>query len=136
MPIIAARGFRASNGSIYETLEEAQRVELASLLDRAFEARHGIKELNYSALADELLAKSDELLAILTLGPKSRPKARKQAGTTNPKRAKSGASKASPEVAKAGFNAMRKATNDADAFVKKENEIREMADQAYNALTH
>jgi hypothetical protein len=107
MAITKAVGFKASDGVVYATIEEAQKAELEKLLnpmtERCF-ATGGV--FCTRTLAGELLTNADAILSILTTGPRTRPKARKAAGTTNPKRA---AKRATPEQAQAGFTAMRTA---------------------------
>ncbi len=60
-------------------------------------------------LAQELVAGSDILLNILTTGPRSRPKARKVAGTTSPRRATR--AKATPAQVASGLAEMRQAVD-------------------------
>lgn len=87
--ITKTKGYLDSNGVIHATVEEAQGAEMVALLgpmlERAKEGSNGT--LRVELLTGELLAQSEALLAILTIGPTSRPKARKAKGTTNPKRA-------------------------------------------------
>jgi hypothetical protein len=99
MAITKAVGFKASDGVVYATVEEAQRAELEVL----FQANDPWQT---EEVAKAIVQHSDAVLAILTTGPRTRPKARKAAGTTNPKRA---AKRATPEQAQAGFAAMRTA---------------------------
>lgn len=103
MPINKATGYVTSDGAMCATLEEAQARELGNLF-----AEQG------HPLIDALLSKRNEVLDILAMTPRSKPKARKQAGTTNPKRALKGQAReraASPTEAQAGFDAMRAAAS-------------------------
>lgn len=111
--IAKTTGYKTSDGVVCATLEEAQRHELVhvfSALDNA-EFPGGVKEAGEvpKAIADLLLKQTDVVLAILALTPRSKPKARKVAGTTNPRRA---AKAATPAQAKEGFAEMRAAAGE------------------------
>lgn len=79
MPLTRAkeRPFVDSNGGLHVNADDAQRAELGILL--------GEDAGPEFILA--LIKHRSEVVAILTTGPRSRPKARKAAGTTSPKRA-------------------------------------------------
>lgn len=111
MPIQKTTGYADSAGNLHATVELAQVAELKTLL-ATIDGSGMIEEVNRDrvivTMAYDLVAHRDELLAILTTGPRSKPKARKAPGTTNPKRA-ARAKAATPEQAQAGFEAMREA---------------------------
>jgi hypothetical protein len=103
MAITKAVGFKASDGVVYATVEEAQAAELRAIFGHSNIVRN--EDMSDSdVFAQAVLKNVDAVLAALTIGPRTRPKARKAAGTTNPKRA---AKRATPEQAQAGFTAMR-----------------------------
>lgn len=117
MAIRKSTAFTASDGSLCATLEEAQRHELAIIALDHLKSNRGHEEVTETAkdiernqaieFAHLVFDNADVILDILTTGPRSRPAARKSKGTTNPKRA----AKATPDVAKAGFKAMRAAVS-------------------------
>lgn len=114
MPITKTTGYKASDGQVYATVEEAQRAEVRSLLVHYTD----IIGSNVSHGGDESIIKwvfdhSALLLEILTTGPRSRPSTRKKAGTTAPRRARARAATAT-EAAN-GFKAMREAVDPNDA---------------------
>jgi hypothetical protein len=97
------KAWTAEDGSIYATAEEAARRDLFNIVTAAQ------ADLNVeiaSKIVDGLMIHAELAVSALTTGPRTRPKARKAAGTTNPKRA---AKRATPEQAQAGFAAMRTA---------------------------
>lgn len=102
MPLTRAkeRPFVDSNGGLHVNADDAQRAELGILFGE--DAEPG------NPLIDALIKHRNEVIAILTTGPRFRPKARKAAGTTSPKRALR-AGRATPEQASNGFAAMREA---------------------------
>lgn len=85
--------YYASDGSRYATVHEAQVAELVQLLNKTDGSAYISTNITGSAasaveiLAKGILEEADAYLAILTTGPRSRPKARRVAGTTSPKRA-------------------------------------------------
>ena len=124
MSIQAAKGYRTSDGVLHATVEEAQRAEIDGLLrpvlrgaiERELAVDRDVAALFLSgALTESLLANAERVVGALTIGPRSRPKARKAAGTTKPVRAArrggTGATEApaTTEQAEAGFKAMREA---------------------------
>lgn len=111
MPIAKTTGYRDSAGELHATVEEAQRAELIALLNTVDGTGLFVKDDADKAIAlmaEDLVKHRDELLTILTLTPTSRPKARKSAGTSNPRRA---AKRATPQQAQQGFEDMRQAAN-------------------------
>ena len=110
MPITKATGYKASDGVVYATVEDAQVSEMKAVLkpmaERVFSDDSASIQLDH--MAKELLANRDLLIAILTTGPRSRPGRRKAAGTTAPRRA---AKRATQAQAAEGFQAMRDAAN-------------------------
>lgn len=109
MPINKATGYLISDGTMCATLEEAQIKELRALLDTIDgSGATGAKALDL--IASDLVNHTSELLDILAMTPRSKTKARKVAGTTNPKRAaRKAATPATPEQVQEGFAAMREA---------------------------
>lgn len=103
MPIIKTQGYKASDGVVYATYEEAQHAELL----RLFTPDKGV-EITPEICVEWVLNNQINLIEWLTGGPRSRPSTRKRAGTTNPKRAVRKA--ATPEQVAAGLDAMREAT--------------------------
>lgn len=114
MPITKTAGFKASDGVVYATVEEAQASELFALLKQT-DGSAGVELANLKMLAQDLVTDGrDALLAILTTGPRSRPKARRTPGTTAPKRAvkrAQGGTAATQAQAEAGFAAIRSVIN-------------------------
>lgn len=120
MPIIATRAYKASNGVVYASIEEAQKAELERLFEKESD---GAPTYVSWEIAEKLLKEAETVLAILTTGPRARPKARKSPGTSNPKQAVKRAKRdaggtkakhdadvpASPEAAQEGFKAMHDA---------------------------
>lgn len=110
MPITKSKGYLDSKGVLHATIGDAQRAELLTL----FASEHDA-EFKWTAheLAEYIVrdAVSETLLALLTLTPRSKPKARKQAGTTSPKRARKAVA-ATPEQARMGFDAAHKAADE------------------------
>lgn len=86
MAITKATGFKAGDGVIYADIRQAQAAEFRVLLDEV-DGSALVPENALTMLANDLPNHADAVLAILTTGPTSRPKARKKGGTTNPKRA-------------------------------------------------
>lgn len=113
------------DGTLHATIEEWQAHEMRTQIKLS----NGASLMNdeqIARLAADLIDGRDAVIAILTTGPKSRPGARKKAGTTQPKRAVKGQPKAAsqgivdaisnalskpatPQEAQAGFKAMREA---------------------------
>lgn len=108
MPINKATGYLTSDGTMCATLEEAQVKELRVLLN-VIDGSGAVNPEALDIIASDLVKHSDELLDILAMTPRSKPKARKQAGTTNPKRAARKQTPATPEQVQEGFAAMREA---------------------------
>jgi len=141
MPIKKATAFTASDGSMHATVEEAQRREVNLLAAKV--PNDGKDGLNNDDLVEFVFTYREQLLDILTTGPRSRPAARKAKGTTLPRRAaatasdtelkaahkmgfatvaeyraqKAAAKAATPEQAKAGLKAMRAAADEATAML-------------------
>lgn len=126
--ITKTQGYADSRGVVHSTLLQAQVAEMRALLDEIDgsgcmppDPEGGCQGLD--RMAADLVGHSDELLAILTSGPRARPGRRKAAGTTQPKRAAKRASAAAvppepavpatvpPEAARVGFATMREAVN-------------------------
>lgn len=128
MPITKTKGYLDSTGVMHATVEGAQFAEMRAL----FAVLNGSGSVDDKVIKDivaDLLQPNHvaRLLSILTTGPRSRPKARKAAGTTSPKRAlRAGRARtaeekahvedvtgqpfrATPEQASNGFAAMREA---------------------------
>lgn len=103
MPITKTTGFKDSAGVVHATVEEAKAHELMALARRS----DCCKEAPVEDMASFIMDNADDILAILTTGPTSRPSTRKRAGTTSPKRAV----KAGSPASKAGFKAMRQAVD-------------------------
>jgi hypothetical protein len=93
----------AGDGTLYPTAELACQRDLFNMFSEGYP---GQTSESISALVALLVNNADLVVAALTSGPRSRPKARKAAGTTNPRRA---ARRATPVQATAGFTAMRQA---------------------------
>lgn len=75
------------NGTLHRSIEGWRVAELRALLAET-DGSSGIDTKWLDMLAADLAnGQYDALVAILTTGPRSRPKTRKQAGTTDPKRA-------------------------------------------------
>ncbi len=115
MGITKSTGYLDSAGVMHSSVKEAQRAELMKVFDIDVAANSNTdpraRIWNAEDIADKLLANADAILAILTTGPRTRTKARKVAGTTNPRRA----ARVSKPVAQAGFDAMRAAANALEA---------------------
>jgi hypothetical protein len=115
-------GYASSDGVLHATVEEAQEAEMLRVLNQT-NGSAGLDPKVLEMLAADLVGTQFEaLLDILTTSPRSRPKARKSAGTTSPRRAARKASsppdKATTEQARDGFKAMREAVdNPPDATV-------------------
>lgn len=105
MAIKRTTAYEASDGTVHGSVEEAQQHEVAKLVN-SLEWEESAQTF-YPNIATLILRNRDTLLDILTTGPRSRPAARKKAGTTAPRRAV----KAGSEAAKAGFAAARKAVD-------------------------
>jgi hypothetical protein len=75
-------GYLDSAGNMHATVEAAQKAELYLLL-----GTHVHNTAEAADVADAILANADAIIAILTTGPRSKAKARKTPGTTNPTRA-------------------------------------------------
>jgi hypothetical protein len=97
-------GYLDSAGNMHATVEAAQKAELAKLFNLSE------KLWSHEQIADYILANADAIIAILTTGPRSKAKARKAPGTTNPRRAMK-RQRATEAEAQAGFTAMREAAN-------------------------
>lgn len=88
MPISKIQAYAASDGRI-GTLAEVQRWELELALFPAT----GLQELPpdlpalQADIVNRVLSASDHIVEVLTTGPRSRPKARRQPGTTQPRQA-------------------------------------------------
>lgn len=122
MKIQKHTGFCLGEGDkakFYPTVEAAQRAALSALIGEV--ASIPLSDGSAECLAADLLKSSNDLLDILTLSPRSKPKARKVAGTTNPQRAARRKVVAMPatalqplvttEQALEGFAAMREAAD-------------------------
>lgn len=107
--ITKTTGYKASDGQVYATVEEAQRAELEAIIDPVLANNDNVHQPR--AIINTLFERADDIVAILTTGPRSRPKTRKAAGTTAPKRARARA--ATPAQAAEGFKAVRAAVDDA-----------------------
>jgi len=122
MAITKTAGYADSKGVVYSTLEAAQVAEMLNLLltingtgdisdyNSQGEQVDGLAMKLINCMAGDLVVHTNELLAILTTGPRTRPKARKAAGTTNPRRA---AKRATQEQVANGVAAMREAVDTA-----------------------
>ncbi len=97
MPTVkAVKAWQDSAGRLHATVEEWQQAELQKLLgvtngsglvaDKGEAAEYTSEDV-FKELSKGLLQEREALLAILTTGPRARPKARKAVGTTQPKRA-------------------------------------------------
>lgn len=92
----AVKAWQDSEGKLHATVEGWQSAELKKLLgttngtgciaNKGQVMPYDTDEI-FTMMATDLLKQREELLAILTMGPRARPKARKAAGTTQPKRA-------------------------------------------------
>ena len=85
MPITKQQGYVDSNGAMHATVEEAQLAELKNLLHDDFASVDNDQAREDIALF--IQRRADAILGILTTGPRTRVKARKTVGTTNPRRA-------------------------------------------------
>lgn len=108
MPITKTTGYADSNGTVHCSLALAQKAELLMLLKTTDGSGRMPDGPGLDEMAADLIAHKDDLLAILTTGPRTRAKARKAPGTTNPRRA---AKRATDQQAKEGFADMRQAAN-------------------------
>jgi hypothetical protein len=108
MPIKKATAFTASDGSMHASVEAAQRKELELIFNPPLAENDADHQLQ--AIINTVFAEADDIIAVLTTGPRSRPGARKSKGTVNPKRAAK-ATAATPAEAKAGFKTMREAVD-------------------------
>lgn len=83
--IAKTQGYSTSDGKLCATLEEAQRqeVELLAISDEKLTGEGKASE----EVAAFVMRNVEALIAILAMTPRSKLKARKVAGTTNPKRA-------------------------------------------------
>lgn len=104
--IAKTTGFKLGD-KLFATLEEAQRAGVAEVFVWTSEKPTGLS-WTVDEITDRIMDQRDTLLEILSLTPRSRPKARKHAGTTNPKRA---AKAASPAVVQSGLTLMREAVD-------------------------
>lgn len=90
MPLVTPKPVKAwpdSNGVLHPTIESWRIAEMLALLHTT-DGSGAIDEKALETMAIDLAGnQAESLLAILTTGPRSRPAARKRAGTTNPKRA-------------------------------------------------
>lgn len=84
MPITKSTGYLDSQGVMHASIEAAQVAELQHLLSDFMSIQD---EPMRHEIALFIQRNREPLLAILTTGPRSRPRARKAAGTTNPRRA-------------------------------------------------
>jgi hypothetical protein len=75
--IIKTHGFQSSDGTIHGSLPEAQKAELLALLTKAYNEDDII-----GGVADHLVANQEKVIDILTMTPKSKPRARKINGGT------------------------------------------------------
>ena len=97
MPTVkAVKAWLDSDGTLHATIEGWQQAELVRLLGTTDGsggiANEGETQMNscaevFETMATDLLKNREALLAILTTGPRARPKARKAVGTTQPRRA-------------------------------------------------
>jgi hypothetical protein len=114
----AVKAWQDSDGTLHATIEGWQQAELVGLLkttdgsglivEKGDTAQHSSADI-FVILAKGLIKGREALLAILTTGPRARPKARKAVGTTQPKRAARG--RATTEQVSGLVAAMRDATN-------------------------
>jgi hypothetical protein len=114
MPIKKATAFTASDGSMHASVEAAQRKELELIFNAPLAENDADHQLQ--AIINTVFAKADDIIAVLTTGPRSRPGARKSKGTVNPKRA-ARATAAQVAAVAAGVAAMREAVNAAPETV-------------------
>jgi hypothetical protein len=84
MAIHKVTGFAASDGTLHTTVEGARRAELHAIFD---DAVIGVTPDTTDAIVDHIIKEQDAILDVLTTGPRSRPKARRVAGTTAPQKA-------------------------------------------------
>lgn len=99
-------------GVLHPTIDQWRVAELKALLYET-DGSAGVEPKYLDMIAADLVnSQAESLLRVLTTGPRSRPKARRVAGTTNPKRA---ARRATPAQAAAGIAAMREAVDGATA---------------------
>lgn len=91
-----------SSGALHTCIEGWQQAEMLRLLKETDGSDRISEEVLTEQANDLIKSQSDELLSILTMGPRSKPRARKTPGTTNPKRA-------TKTQARDGFKAMRQA---------------------------
>lgn len=110
MAIKRTTAFVASDGTLFSTIEEVRKREL-QLLALTHKEKTGcdVTDGGSHLLVSWIVENADAILDILTTGPRSRPAARKKAGTTAPKRAVG--RRATKEVAAAGFAAMHAAVD-------------------------
>ena len=111
-----------SAGGLHRTVEEWQAAELKQLWARCFAGNtEFVTNTHQEMFATICLEQQQEMAAILTTGPASRPSARKKAGTTNPRRATRAnrptvQEPAMREQAVAGIKAMREAVDTANGL--------------------
>lgn len=85
MPINKATGYVDSSGAMHASIEEAQLAELKHTLGDF--ASVSEDEAMREEIAIFIQRRADAILAILTTGPRSRPRTRRAAATSNPRRA-------------------------------------------------
>lgn len=106
------KAYKASDGTLCESVEKVQQYELFLLLETG-----GVSNLEATRIADYLIKHRDKLVDILTTGPRSRPARRTINGATTKKRkakpAAPAVQPATPEQAAAGFAAAHAAVEEA-----------------------
>jgi hypothetical protein len=76
-----------SSGALHTCIEAWQQAEMLTVLNET-DGSAMVSAEHLKMLANDLVgSQRDAVLAILTTGPRTRAKARKAAGTTNPRRA-------------------------------------------------
>ena len=89
--ITKIKAFKSSDDKLFEHLDELQKYEVATILKCAPLSTEAIPEGLYQNIVENvcaaLLSNKDRIVDILTLGPRSKPKARRINGGTRKPRA-------------------------------------------------
>lgn len=85
--ITKTTGYKASDGTVHETIDGAQQSELTSVIAR--ECGSPTDVFPPDTIARLIVKNRTEIIDILTTGPKSRPKARAVNGAKKPRRSRS-----------------------------------------------
>jgi len=83
--IVKTQSFQSSNGKIFGSIAEAQKEEVALILQ---EPLSSITPASVAAILDAILSNSEKIVDVLTTKGSSRPKARTANGATRKKKSK------------------------------------------------